>query len=138
MESCPALDCVIYNAEPFAWDPINSRGSALHEDFCLVFYCAFHTLSTLSCSLYIPLLYISSCCFLFFPFFFLQFCHSFLDCKSPSVTFCIEHNSQQRASCHSLAKASSGIFSVLQEIIKIVPERWLSTELEEINHTVRP
>lgn len=129
MESCPALDCVIYNAEPFAWDPINSRGSALHEDFCLVFYCAFHTLSTLSCSLYIPLLYISSCCFLFF----LQFCHSFLDCKSPSVTYCIEQNSQQRASCHSLAKASSGIFSVLQEIIKIVPERWLSTELETVS-----
>lgn len=48
------------------WNPINSRGSALHEDFCHVFYCAFHAWSTLSCSLYIPLLYRSRCSFLFY------------------------------------------------------------------------
>lgn len=33
MESSPALDRVICDAEPFAWNPINSRGSAPREDF---------------------------------------------------------------------------------------------------------
>lgn len=100
MESCPALDGVIFNAEPSAWKPTNSHCSALPEAFWLLLYCALHTASTPSRSLYIPLSHRSG----FSPTepLFFEDRHHVPHCKSSS--YCIDHDSQQRASCHSLRK----------------------------------
>lgn len=126
MESCPALDCVIFNAEPSAWTPTNSHCSALPEAFWILHYCALHTTSTPSRSLYIPLSHGSG----FSPTgpLFFEDRHHFPYCKSSS--YCIDRDSQQRASCHSLRKPQTR-FSVLRKNTKIAPGSCLSMELEK-------
>lgn len=111
MESSPALGRVICDAEPFAWNPINSRGSALRQDFLSgPLLCVARIEQSVMLTLHPVVVrkeplpseqgFVNGFVTIFF---FSQ------AVNPPSATLCIDPDNQQQASCR---KASSGIIFI--------------------------